>query len=56
MTTYAFHDGQRVCLAGAFKLGEVTGMVPGDGKTPWYFVRWDDGSEDRYTADELEAN
>lgn len=34
--------------------GEVATCVPGNGSIPWYFVRWDNGVEDRHTADELE--
>jgi hypothetical protein len=53
---YAFRLGDRVRSVQNFqKTGEVTSCVPGDGKNPWYFIRWDsDGSEDRYMADELE--
>jgi hypothetical protein len=56
MTNYIFHEGQRVRSKDYWnKTGEITCMVPGDGRTPWYFVLWDDGSEDRYTAEELES-
>lgn len=53
---YLFHPGDRVRHGRLFyKVGEVTSCVPGDGRTPWYFVSWEDGTEDRYTGDELEV-
>jgi hypothetical protein len=54
--TYKFNPGDRVRSTSNWtKTGEVTDCVPGNGSYPWYFVRWDDGTEDRYTDDELEA-
>lgn len=54
--TYKFQEGDRVRLVADFqKVGEVEICVPGDGITEWYFVRWDDGSTDRYMRDELET-
>lgn len=53
---YAFSYGQRVRHAINGWDGEVISMVPGDGRDPWYFVRWEhDGSEDRYQAHMLVA-
>jgi hypothetical protein len=53
--SYVFEVGDRVRLVDDFrKTGEVVGAVPGDGITPWYFIRFDDGTEDRYIADDLE--
>jgi hypothetical protein len=52
---YVFEPRDRVRSTSNFmKTGEVTSTVPGDGVTPWYFVRWDDGTEDRYVAEDLE--
>lgn len=52
--TYTFHPSQRVRGKYNGKSGEVTTCVPGNGSFPWYFVKWDDGTEDRYTESELE--
>ena len=53
--SYEFEVGERVRLRDKFtQVGEITSTVPGDGKTPWYFVRWDNGLEDRYVAEDLE--
>ena len=47
--------GQRVRHTSEFtKTGEITTIVPGNGTFHWYFVLWDNGSEDRYVAEELE--
>lgn len=51
--TYEFSVGQRV--RSGSKTGEINSMVPGNGSIPWYYVTWDDGTEDRHTAEELEA-
>jgi len=49
---YKFNPGDRVTVDG--KHGEVTTCVPGgNGSIPWYFVRFDDGTEDRFTAEQL---
>ena len=56
-TEYAFHPGDRVRLVQNFnRTGEVVGCVPGNGTLPWYFVKFNDGTEDRFTADELELS
>lgn len=48
---YEFSDGERVeHLDG--RQGTVSSCVPGNG-IGWYFVDWDDGTQDRHTADEL---
>ena len=48
-------DGQRVYVADVSKFGEVQYSVPGNGTFRWYFVLFDDGTEDRFTLDQLEA-
>ena len=53
---YQHHNGQQVLVTANGKHGEITAMVPGDGKDPWYFVAYNDGSgEDRWQAQDLEA-
>ena len=47
---YVFAIGDRV--TDGLLTGTVTMTVPGNG-IGWYYVTWDDGSEDRYTADSL---
>lgn len=47
---YVFNIGDRV--TDGSRCGEVNMTVPGNG-IGWYYVTWDDGSEDRYTADQL---
>jgi hypothetical protein len=37
------------------RTGTIDSMVPGDGITPWYYVSWDDGTQDRHTGDELKS-
>jgi hypothetical protein len=54
MMTYAYRIGQRVQHRDG-RTGEITSMVPGNGTFPWYFVHWDNGTEDRHTGDELTA-
>ena len=49
--TYEFNVGDRVSVNG--KPGEITSMVPGNGTMPWYYVQFDDGTEDRFTAHDL---
>ena len=52
---YEFGEGDRVRLTTDFrKTGEVINAVPGDGRTPWYYVKFDDGTHDRYMSDDLE--
>jgi hypothetical protein len=54
--TYEFSVGQRVrSVRDWTKVGEINSMVPGNGSIPWYYVTWEDGTEDRYTAEELET-
>lgn len=55
MIEYIFSVGSRV--TDGSRIGEVTSMVPGNGRpeSEWYYVRWDDGSEDRYMRDQLSA-
>lgn len=57
MIEYAFTVGQRVGNWFGDKTGTVTGMVPGNISTPWYYVQWDNGTEESgpYTADQLTA-
>lgn len=50
---YVFEVGQRVRIG--LKVGEITGMVPGNGLMEWYYVTWDDGTSDRYTRYDLEV-
>jgi|TARA_Y100000034_G_scaffold116048_1_gene153877 hypothetical protein len=44
-------DGQRVSVEG--KEGNVSFSVPGNGSIRWYIVQFDDGTEDRFTLDQL---
>jgi hypothetical protein len=54
-TNYEFGPGDRVRHRNNFQMaGEVTNCVPGNGSFPWYYVKWDNGQEDRHTSDELE--
>jgi hypothetical protein len=55
MITYVFQSNQRVTDGTRF--GHITSMVPGNGRpeSEWYFVKWDEGTEDRYTRFQLEA-
>ncbi len=51
---YVFGVGCRVRSRSDFGLtGCVVGTVPGNGSFGWYFVSWDDGSSDRYVAEDL---
>lgn len=52
MVAYMYAPGDRVYVAGHGE-GEVMTCVPGNGTMPWYFVRFDDGIEDRFVADDL---
>lgn len=52
---YRFHEGQRVRYTYALRYGVVETCVPGNGSIEWYYVRWNDGTIDRYTWDQLEA-
>ena len=53
---YVFDVGCRVRSRADFKkAGCVVCTVPGNGSFGWYFVSWDDGSLDRYVAEDLEA-
>lgn len=54
MTDYVFSEGDRVYCTLNNKYGEVISRVPGNGSIPWYFVKFDDGTEDRFTKDDLE--
>lgn len=51
---YVFDEGDRVYCTVNSKFGEVTTRVPGNGTIPWYFVTFDDGTEDRFTKEDLE--
>lgn len=53
MVTYKFREGERVYCTANGKYGEVTICVPGNGTFPWYFVKFDDGTEDRFTDEDL---
>jgi hypothetical protein len=49
--------GDRVRLTYEFnKTGEITSIVPGNGKPgeEWYFINFDDGSEDRCQIQDIE--
>lgn len=48
------NDGTRVTVNG--RLGIMKFSVPGNGTFRWYIVEFDDGSEDRFTLDELEVD
>jgi hypothetical protein len=50
MRNYKFKPGDRVLVAG--QAGEVMTCVPGSGE-PWYFVQFQDGTEDRFQARDL---
>lgn len=50
---YIWAPGDRVYVPGESQYGEVTSVVPGNGSIPWYYVRLDDGTEDRYTDAQL---
>ena len=52
---YIFSVGQRV--SDGRRTGEVTGMVPGNGRpeSEWYYVAWDDGDRDRHQRDQIYA-
>lgn len=51
---YKFRPGQRVASAyDITKTGDVTTCVPRDGSIPLYFVKWEDGTEGFYMAEEL---
>ena len=52
MTEYQFSLWDQVRVNG--RSGEIVFRVPGDGQIPWYFVRFEDGTEDRFQADQLE--
>jgi len=52
---YLFANGERVYVKSEGMDGEITSMVPGNGSTPWYYVRLENGQMDRYTADDLES-
>jgi hypothetical protein len=53
---YSFRVGDRVRLVRNFnRTGEISACVPGNGSFPWYFVRFNDGYEDRFTSNELES-
>ena len=51
---YAYQPGDRVFVKPLGKYGEVTACVPGNGTIAWYFVKPDDGDEDRWTEGDLE--
>ena len=53
---YKFNPGDRIRSTSDWRrIGIVETTVPGNGSIEWYYVRWDDGTTDRYTRDELEA-
>lgn len=52
--SYVFAPGDRVRRVNSFMAGIIELCVPGNGSIEWYYVMWDDGSQDRYTRDELE--
>jgi hypothetical protein len=45
---YEYKVGDRVIADGME--GEVVLVVPGNGRLSWYYVRFDDGSENKYIA------
>lgn len=51
---YIFAPGDRVYIPCENQYGEIYSRVPGNGSEPWYFVRLEDSTEDRYTSDQLE--
>ena len=53
---YIFEEGQRVFIPSAGKYGEIVVMVPGNGKTgeEWYYVKFDDGREERFQRNDIE--
>lgn len=54
MVEYVFSVGDQVYCSANGKYGEVNSCVPGNGSIPWYFVTFDDGTEDRFTKEDLE--
>lgn len=48
-------EGNRVYCKNNGKYGEITTIVPGNGTFPWYFVLFEDGTEDRFVAEDLEV-
>jgi len=50
--TYKFQIGDKVFADG--RPAEVISCVPGNGLLEWYFVRFEDGTEDRFTAQQLQ--
>lgn len=48
-------DGTRVWVESVGKSGTVKFSVPGNGTIRWYIVEFDDGSEDRFTLEDLRA-
>jgi len=51
MSGYVYQPGQRVIAEG--RDATVMTCVPGNGTMLWYFVMFNDGMEDRFTADQL---
>ena len=54
MIDYAFNEGDYVYCRVTNQYGQVICRVPGNGLIPWYFVQFDDGTEDRFTKEDLQ--
>jgi len=51
---YRFVPGQRVYVTGHGE-GKIVTCLPGNGSIAWYFIQFDDGTEDRFTDREIHS-
>jgi len=49
-----FIPGDSVIITPTGEIGEVTAVVPGNGSFVWYFVKAENGTEDRWREQDLQ--